>query len=107
MPSIESLTAGQTITCTITQVPANEGGVDTIERLMRRDPTTKRGLARAQRLRRQRMHVYIRGNRRWHSREKAARIARCVEGATWSMPFTHDIGPDLASVEKYLTIKSA
>ncbi|GJM17903.1 MAG: hypothetical protein DHS20C14_01160 [Phycisphaeraceae bacterium] len=107
MAAIDTLNAGQTITCTVAQVPANEGGCDTICRLMRRDPDIKRGLARAQRLRRQRMHVYIRGNRRWHSRETAARIARCVEGASWSMPYTHDIAPDLASVEKYLKIESA
>lgn len=106
MSAIDTLTAGQTVTCTIEQVPMNEGGVDTIQRLMRRDAAIKRGLARAQRLRRQRMHVYIRGNRRWHSREKSARIARCVKGATWTMPFTHDIAPDLASVQKYLKIES-
>lgn len=104
---IDTLTAGQPVRCTIEKVPASKGGRDTICRLMRRDPDIKRGLTRAQKLRGDRLHVYIRGNRRWSSREKAARIARCVEGNTWTMPFTHDIAPDLASVEKYLKIENA
>ena len=105
--TIDTLTAGQQVRCTIEKVPAAEGKQDTIQRLMRRDPEIKRGLKRAQQLRARRMNVYIRGNRRWHSREKAARIARCVEGRTWTMPFTHDIAPDLASVEQFLKIESA
>lgn len=102
---IDTLAAGETINCTIERVPNNKGAVDTITRLMRRDPEIKRGLARAQSLRRRRMNSYIRGNRLWHSREKAARVARCEKGATFTMPFTHDIAPDLRSVEQYLSVK--
>jgi hypothetical protein len=104
---IDTLSAGDTIKCTISKVPNNKGSVDTITRLMRRDPDIKRGLARAQRMRRQRMHAYIRGGRMWYSREKAARIAICEQGNTWSMRFTHDIGPDLASVEQFLAVEKA
>lgn len=88
-------------------MPNNKGSVDTITRLMRRDPDIKRGLARAQRMRRQRMHAYIRGGRMWYSREKAAKIAICEQGGSWSMRFTHDIAPDLASVEQYLSLEKS
>jgi hypothetical protein len=104
---IDTLNAGDTIKCTISKVPNNKGSRDTITRLMRRDPDNKRALARAQRMRRQRMHAYIRGGRMWYSREKAARIAICEQGNTWSMRFTHDIAPDLASVEQYLAVEKA
>lgn len=104
---IDTLTAGQTIRCTIESVPANQGGKDTILRLMRRDPDIKRGLKRAQHLRKRRMNTYIRGNRVWHSRERCARIARCETGNGWSMDFTPDIAGDLASVGAYLKIETA
>lgn len=101
---IDTLSAGDNITVTIDKVPNNKGARDTIVRLMRRDPDIKRGLARAQRMRRQRMHSYIRGGRRWYSREKAAQIAVCEQGRQWTMPFTFDIAPDLRSVESYLSV---
>ncbi len=104
---IDTLTAGETVTCTIERVPNNKGACDTITRLMRRDPDIKRNLARAQKLRRRRMHSYIRGNRLWYSREKAARVARCEQGVTWTMPFTFDISPDLNSVAEYLKVEKA
>lgn len=104
---IDTLSAGETVTCTIERVPNNKGAIDTITRLMRRDPDIKRSLARAQHLRRKRMHSYIRGNRLWYSREKAARVARCEQGGTWTMPFTFDIRPDLASVAEYLKVEKA
>jgi hypothetical protein len=102
---LSTLNAGQEISLTVERVPLNKGGQDTIVRLMRRDPAIRRGLARAQELRRRRMNAYIRGGRMWYSREEPARIARCVKGAEWSMTFTHDIAPDLASVEQYLSIR--
>jgi hypothetical protein len=104
---IDTLNAGQTVTCTIERVPNNKGAIDTITRLMRRDPDIKRALTRAQSLRRRRMVSYIRGNRLWYSRETASKVARCVEGATWTMPFTFDIRPDLASVEQYIKVQKA
>jgi len=104
---IDSLTAGQNVKCTINKVPSNHGSRATITRLMRRDPQIKKSLDRAQRMRRQRMHAYIRGGRLWYSREKAAKIAACEHGNTWSMRFTHDIAPDLASVEPYLSVEKA
>ena len=104
---LDGIKAGQTIKCTITGEPKAQDAADTIVRLMRRDPDIKRALTRAQRLRRQRMHTYIRGNRVWYDREKSARVARCVQGNSWTMPFTHDIAKDLASVEGSLKIEKA
>jgi hypothetical protein len=104
---IDTLSAGDTITLTIDKVPANKAACDTIVRMMRRDPEIKRSLARAQRMRRQRMHSYIRGGRMWYSREKSARIAVCEQGKTWNMVFTNDISPDLGSVEQYLSISKS
>ncbi len=75
--------------------------------MMRRDPDIKRSLARAQRMRRQRMHAYVRGGRMWYSRERAAKIAMCEQGREWSMRFTFDISNDLSSVEQYLSLSKA
>lgn len=104
---IDTLSAGENIKCTINKMPANKASCETITRLMRRDPDIKRNLARAQRMRRQRMNSYIRGGRLWYAREKAAQIAQCEQGNAWSMRFTHDIAPDLASVEQYLSVEKA
>ena len=104
---IDTFNAGDTIKCTISKVPHNKAACDTITRMMRRDPDIKRNLARAQRMRRQRMNAYIRGGRMWYSREKAARIAVCEQGSNWSMRFTNDIAPDLSSVEQYLSLEKA
>ena len=102
-----SFKPGQSIECTINAVPRAKAPCLTISRLMRRDPTIKHGLRRAQNLRRKRMHAYIRGGRMWYDREKAARIARVETGASWTMPWTPDLAADLESVSKYITIKSA
>lgn len=104
---LDTLSAGQKITCTIKTEPNNRDAQDTIVRLMRRDPAIAKGLRKSQTLRRQRMHSYIRGNRVWHDREKCGKIARCVRGQRWSMPFTFDLARDLASVERYLEIETA
>lgn len=98
---------GQILNCTVTKMPRATGHRDTIARLMRRDPASKKALANAQRKRRQRMVVYNRGNRDWVSRETCAKVVHVVRGESWTMPFTFDILPELNLVSKYLTIKSA
>ena len=98
---------GQQIRLTITSAPRNEAGVDTLERLMRLEPGVKRGLRKAQRRRRQDMVVYNRGNRDWYQREKCARIAKAREGASWTMPFSHQLAPELASVASYVKVEPA
>ena len=104
---LDTLSAGDNIKLTITSVPSNKSARDTIVRMMRRDPDIKRNLTRAQKLRAKRMHSYIRGGRMWYAREKAARIAQCESGNAWTMSYTHDIRPDLASIEKYLAFEKA
>lgn len=99
--------AGDKIQCTITSVPRAAAKTDTIARLMRRDPTVVRALRRAQRMRRQRMHSYIRGGRRWYDREHPAKVIRVESGESWEMTFSHDIAADLASVGSYLKIQKA
>jgi hypothetical protein len=104
---MSSFKPGQKIRLTITDAPRNEAGVDTIERLMRQDPGVKRGLRRAQRRRRQDMVVYNRGNRDWYKREKCAKIISAESGASWTMDYSHQLAPELASVAAYLKVEPA
>ena len=105
--TLETLTAGDSVRCTIAKAPQKAAATKTIERLMRLDPAHKKALNHAQKIRDQRKNVYVRGNRWWTSREKAARVVRCETGSTWTLPFTFQIKPDLASVSDYLTIEKA
>jgi hypothetical protein len=104
---IDRFQPGQKIRCTLTKAPRTEARIDTIERLMRQEPSVQKGLRRAQRRRRLEMNVYNRGNRDWYSREKCAKIVDAVPGATWTMTFTCQLAPDLASVQDFLTIEAA
>ena len=103
----EQFKAGDEIRCTVNAVPNNQGGQRTIERLMRRSPSAIRRLRNAQHLRARRMHRYTRGNRLWTSREQPAMVVQLARGESWTMPFTVDIAPDLASVATYLKIEKA
>ncbi len=104
---IESLKPGQNIKVTVASVPARIDGINTIERLMRRNPVVARGLKKAHKQRQQTLNVYIRGNRDWTSRVKCGKIARVVPGASWVMPFDLSISRDLASVATNLKIENA
>jgi hypothetical protein len=97
---------GQNLVCTISKAPATDDQADTIARLMRLDPETKRALRRAQRMRRQRMIVYNRGNRDWYSREKSAKIVHIAKGESWTMPYSHDLASSLERVTPFVTIKA-
>lgn len=104
---LETLKPGQDIQCTVVKAPRTDDRVQTIARLMRRDVKVKRGLRKAQRIRRQNMLVYNRGNRDWTSRKRVGKIVRVAAGETWTMPFTPDVAADLRSVEAYLSVKPA
>jgi transposase InsO family protein len=104
---IDALTPGQSVRCAVAVEPTNAGARKTIERLMRRDPDNERGLRRAQDLRRKRMHSYIRGNRLYYSREKAARVVQPRLGHEWSMTFTPELAADLASVSRFVDFKTS
>ncbi len=97
---------GTTLSCKVAKAPRTPDQAATIERLMRLDPTAKKALRRAQRLRRQRLVVYNRGNRDWVKREKPARVVHATTGATWSLPFNLALVPDLKAVEKFLTVSA-
>ena len=98
---------GQQIRLTITATPRSERAEDTLKRLMFLEPGVRRGLKRAQRRRRQDMVVYNRGNRDWYKREKCARIVRAEKGGTWTMAYSHQLAPDLASVSGYVKVEPA
>lgn len=97
---------GQTIVCTVSKAPISKSANATIERLMRLDPANIKALRRAQRMRRQRMLVYNRGNRDWVSREKPARVVYVAPGKTWSMPFSLALEADLKRVASFVSIKA-
>ncbi len=103
----DSLKPGQNVACAVARLPRSTDDLDTIARLMRRDPANKKALRRAQKLRRQRLDVHNRGNRMWTSREKAARVVRVAPGESWTMAYTPDIAPDIRAVEAFLTITPA
>lgn len=104
---LDSLKPGQTIRCTVTTAPRTPAAIDTLERLMRREPRVRRGLRKAQNRRRRTMVVYNRGNRDWYRRELCARIIRVEQGATWTMDYTLDLAPEFRSISKYLQIAPA
>ena len=104
---LDQLKPGQNIRCTVTTAPRTEAGIDTIERLMRQEPSIKRGLRKAQRRRRQGMIVYNRGNRDWYKREECGKLVKVAKGSTWTMQYSLQIAPELKSLAKYLQIAPA
>jgi hypothetical protein len=102
---LKNFKPGQPITCTITAEPRTADERQTIERLMRLDPANKRALARAQRMRAQRIVIYNRGNRDWVKREKTARVVRVEKAATWTMPYRNDLISDLHAIANYISVK--
>jgi hypothetical protein len=100
------LKPGTNLLCTIEKLPRTDDQASTLARLMRKDPATKRALRRAQRMRRQRMVVYNRGNRDWYSREKSAQVVRIAKGQSWTLPFSLDLAGDLAIVGPFVSIKA-
>lgn len=104
---IDQFKPGQTLQCTVKRVPNAKGARDTIARLMRLDPDNARGLRAGQRLRKKTNNPYIRGNRMWVARVKAAKVVRVDEKASWTMPFYPVVAPDLQSVADYLDVQAS
>lgn len=94
---------GETIKCTLAAEPRSQGAWHTLNRLMQMDPGVKRTLKRSQKRRRQKMVVYIRGNRDWYKREKCGDSIAMKVGQAWTLPYTHQIAADLDSVKNYIT----
>jgi len=95
---------GQNLFCTIEKLPRNDDQTATLARLMRLDPDNKRGLRRAQRMRKQRLVVYNRGNRDWVSRERTAKVVHVGIGENFTLPFTLDLAHDIAAIEQFIKI---
>jgi hypothetical protein len=104
---LPTLKPGQTIRCTIAKAPRAAAKIDTIERLMGQEPAIKRGLRRAQRRRRQDMVVYNRGNRDWYKRETCGQLVKAAKGASWTMQYSHQIAPELRSLDGFVTVQPA
>ncbi len=104
---VSSFKPGATITCSVTKAPRTPDMAATIARLMRLDPANKKALRRAQRMRRQRVIIYNRGNRDWTKREKTAKVVHVAVGEKWSMPWTNDKAADLAYVAAFIDAKLA
>jgi hypothetical protein len=100
------LKPGQPLHCTIEKMPRTEDAEVTLVRLMRMDPQNKKALARAHRMRQQRLNVFNRGNRMWTSREKPARVVQVAVGENWTLPYTHDLANDIKSVVQFISIKA-
>jgi hypothetical protein len=104
---VDTFKPGQVIRCTVQTLPQAEAPVDTILRLMRRDPVVVRALRKSQQLRRRNTLVYNRGNRDWVQRRACGKVVRMVKGAQWAFVFDLGMAKDLKSVEKYIKIEAA
>lgn len=104
---LDAVKPGQKIRCTIAKLPRTDDQRDTLARLMRTDPATRRALRKSQRLRRQNMLVYNRGNRDWTSRKTVGKIVQVKPGQSWSMFFTPDLAADFRNVQTFIEIASA
>ena len=105
--TLDTLTAGQNFKFSILKRPRSAGGVKTLERLMRMDATTVRGLRKAQHKRMQGLVVYNRGNRDWTKREPCGKLVRVEKGQSWTLCYSVNLAGDLASVADYLSIEKA
>lgn len=98
---------GQSIRCTVVKDPRTESAKKTLLRLMRQDPKVSKGLKKAQEERVRTLLIVSRGKRPWEVRETSSKIARAVKGASWTMKYFPQIGPDVASVSEYIKIEAA
>lgn len=106
MTNIEALSPGQNIRCTILRDVNVDDDRDTILRLMRFDPLSKRGLKTAQEARVQRLIIRSRGKRPWEQREKSSKLVRAHKGSTWTMRWFPHVAPDFRAVADYLKIEA-
>ena len=51
-------------------------------------------------------NFYIRGNRIWGARAKCAKIVRVVQGNSWEMTFTPQVGNDMAAISDYVSVET-
>ncbi|MHC5112946.1 MAG: hypothetical protein ACYTGP_00795 [Planctomycetota bacterium] len=98
-----TLTPQETVTFTITKVPARPAQRKTIQRLMRLQPEIQKGLKALQKRRRQHdNNTYIRAGVRWTDRAKATKLTRVDVGETFTLRITPHIVPDIESVQQFL-----
>lgn len=103
----DTLKPGQSVTFTLVKVPRVQDRLQTVMRLMRKDPANAKALRRSQDHRRRNMVVYSRGKRPWHKRQQASKVVNPFEGATWSCVYTPDMAPDIKNVEQFIRVEPA
>lgn len=99
---------GQTITFTVTRVPARIASRKTIRRLMRMQPHIQKGLRQ---LAKRRATVdnrdTARGGRIWIDRAKTTKLTYVKKGETFTLRVTPQIIPDIQSVADCLDAQKA
>lgn len=109
MPATTDFQPGKPVTMTVTSVPTNAAAVKTIVRLLCKDPVTAKRNARIKRGRLAEPKFSPRGGRWrvWESRQPKIRVVSGKPGE--SATFTAGVQElrDLASVERFVEIKSA
>lgn len=104
---LDSITPGQTITVSVTAAPRRRDQIQTIERLMRQNVSSRGALNRAQNRRRRFTEVRTRGGRRWYVRQHPAKIVRVEPGASWEMTYIPHLAGEFKNVEKFLSVSAA
>jgi len=103
-----ALAPNQTFTFSITKTPRRESHYKTLERLMRMEPATAKGLRKlADRRKRFDNRDTNRGGRIWIARVRASKLVRVEPGQSFTLRVTPQILPDLQSVEQYFDVKPA
>ena len=99
-----TLTAGKTVTISVTKLPAEAKHRKTIERLMRLQPSIQRTLTRVARERGRTNPENQRGGRMWISRIPATRCVRAEVGAKFTLRVTPKIIPDVMAVQRFIAV---
>ncbi len=98
---------GQMIRCTVVKAARTDDDESTLARLMRQDPDMRRTLKSAQEYRLKTLVVRSRGKRPWAVRRPCAKYALPMQGATWTMPYTPLLAPDMRAVAQFLKVEAA
>ena len=102
------ISAGNSVTFTITKRPQRVAQCKTIQRLMRKQPHIQKGLKALQvKRRREDNNTYIRAGVPWTDRAKATRLTHVEPGETFTIEITPQIVADIKSVQQFLDAAAA
>jgi len=95
-----------TVTFTLKSVPQTDGGVRTIERLMRLERGVQRVLKKLQKTRVDELNERRpRAGRMWLVRARCTRVVRVEQGRSFTIQVTPQLANDIASVAEHLDFK--